>query len=376
MKTKLLFAALLVYSSSLWAQTKVDASSENKKFYFPAASFNNTKDFEKNLNNLVLKMAPMEIDEKSQKFSQDAESIYLIQKNYKGLESYSHNENFPKTSLPLKVYAEAMIADPTQGSQFKKTFTDNFTKDFSKLDESTKTAVANGYFDQKMLIEYTKMAKDYNEQLSKSKSDSISYKDAKKLLSFQGLDLVTNTILPLGKNVVKGYVLEYFQPFITGNMWMSIVKPTDVNDLPDISKEYKLVFELTDFSSKNDKETAFKNENIQLVEAGRILNLHIASGIPPEKLKMVFVIHGSATDILLKDDLYKAKYKIENPNLKLIKQMQSKGAKFVVCGQIMSWDGLKLTDLTENVKEAFSAKTALSNYQTQGYILFKFEENS
>lgn len=376
MKTKFLFTALLVYCTGLWSQTKVDISPENRKFYFPAASFTNTKDFDKNLDDLVTKMAPLEIDEKAQKFSEYADGIYLIQKNYKGLAAYSKNENFPKTSLPLKNYAEAMIADPTQGSQFKKTFTDNFTKDFNKLDESNKTAIANIYFDQKMLMEYTKMANDYKEELSKNSSDSISYKDAKKLLSFQGLDLVTNTILPLGKNVVKGYVLEYFQPFVTGNMWMSVVKPTDVNDVPDVSKEYKLVFELTDFSSKNDKETAFKNENTTLVESGRILNLHVGSGIPPEKLKMVFVIHGSATDILLKDDLYKAKYKVDNPNGKLIKQMQSKGAKFVVCGQIMSWDGLKLTNLMDNVKEAFSAKTALSNYQTQGYILFRSEANN
>ena len=72
--------------------------------------------------------------------------------------------------------------------------------------------------------------------------------------------------------------------------------------------------------------------------------------------------------------MYKDKYKVENPNLALIKQMQSKGIKFVVCGQIMTYYGYRLSDLTENVKEAFSAKTALSNYQTQGYVYYKLTD--
>ena len=108
-----------------------------------------------------------------------------------------------------------------------------------------------------------------------------------------------------------------------------------------------------------------------LREGCRIINLHIASGIPAQKLKVVYVIHGNAVDFLLNDKMYKEKFKIENPNLSLIKQMQSKGVKFIVWGQVMSWEGLKLGDLTENVKEAYSAKTALSNYQTQGYVLYK-----
>lgn len=375
MKTKLLQSFFLLYTALLFAQTKVTPPKENQKFYFPASSFSNTKDFDKNLDALIVKISPTEIDEKTQTYSRDAEIFYLMQKNYKGLENYAKSDKFPKESLPLKNFSEAMIADPAMGNQFKKTFAENFAKDFSKLDEPTKTSIANGYFDVKMLGEYQKMAGDFTEQLSKSKTDSISYKDAKKLINFEALKVMTKDILPLGKNVVNGYVLDYFQPYLTGNMWMSVVKPTEVNDLPDLSKEYKLLFEIVDFARKEEKETAFKNENGMLVEAGRIINLHIASGISAEKLKIVFVIHGSAVDFLLKNEMYKAKYKIENPNLSLIKQMQSKGAKFVVCGQIMSWDGLKLSDLTENIKEAFSAKTAVTNYQTQGFILNKIQAN-
>ena len=376
MKTKLLCSIFLIYSALIFAQKKEAAANENQKFYFPTTSFANTKDFDKHFNTLLTNISTMEIDEKKQQFSRDAEIIYLLQKNYKGLENYSKNEKFPTENLPLKNYAEAMIADPTAGNQFQNIFKDNFRKDFFKLNEQNKTAVASGYFDMKMLGEYQKMGDDFRNELSQSKTDSISYKDAKKLINFEALKVVINTILPAGKEVVKGYVLEYFQPFITGNMWMSVVQPANVNDLPDPTTTYKLVFELTDFSRKSEKETAFKNENGALIEAGRILNLHVGSGITPEKLKMVFVVHGSATDILLNNANYKAKYKVDNPNLSLIKQMQSKGAKIVVCGQIMSWDGLKLSDLTEDIKEAFSAKTALSNYQTQGYILYKFEENN
>lgn len=376
MKTKLFFSIFLIGTMLIFAQKKEVASKENQKFYFPAVSFSNTKDFDKNFNMLLTKISPLEINEQKQEYSFDAEIIYLLEKNYKGLENYSKTEKFPKENLPLKSFAEAMIADPTQGNMFTKTFSKNFSEQFNKLDEQTKTAIASGYFDQKMLGEYQKMAEDFKNQLSKNKTDSISYKDAKKLINFEALKMVTNTIMPLGKELVKNYVLNYFQPFITGNMFMSVVQPANVNDVPDANTTYKLLFELTDFSRKSDKETAFQTENGSLIEAGRILNLHVGSGISPEKLKIVFIVHASATDILLNNENYKAKFKVGNSNLPLIKQMQSKGAKFLVCGQSMSWDGLKLKDLIENVQEAFSAKTALSNYQTQGYILYKFLENN
>jgi intracellular sulfur oxidation DsrE/DsrF family protein len=156
---------------------------------------------------------------------------------------------------------------------------------------------------------------------------------------------------------------------------MSVVKPAEVNDLPDLSKDYKLLFEIVDFSRKNNVETAFKNENAMLLEAGRIINLHIASGIPADKLKVVFVIHGKAVDVLYNNKMYQEQYKIDNPNLALIKQMQDKGIKFIVCGQLMTWGGLKLSNLTEGIKEAYSAKTAVSNYQNQGYIYAKIHED-
>lgn len=376
MKTKLLLSYFLILSGFLFSQAQKDAAKNDQKFYFPASAFSNTKDFDKNFTVLLNKIAPMEIDEKKQEFSRDAEIVYLMQKNYKGLENYGKNEKFPKESLPLKNYAEAMIADPAQGNLFKKTFTENFAKDFKNLDEKTKTAIGSGYFDLKMIDEYQKMDTDFIEQLSKNKSDSITYKDAKKLLYAESLKLITKTITPLGKEVVKGYVLEYFQPYLTGNLWLSVVKPKEVNDLPDPSKEYKLVFEIVNFSRKDNKETAFQEENSLLVEAARIINLHIASGIAPEKLKAVLVIHGGATKFLFNDLMYKDNFKIANPNLPLIKQMQNKGIKFVVCGQYMTWEGLKLGDLTKNIQEAFSAKTALSNYQNQGYIYYKLENEN
>lgn len=375
MKTKLFLSCFLILSAFLFSQTP-EKSNENQKFYFPMASFSNATVFDKNFKALLNQLSPLEINEKKQEFSRDAEFLYLLQKNYVGLENYAKTEKFPKESLPLKSYAEAMIADPSQGNLFKKTFTENFAKDFKTLDDKTKTAVASGYFDLKMLDEYQKMDADFTQQLSKNKSDSITYKDAKKLLNAESLKLITKAITPLGKEVVKGYVLEYFQPYLTGNLWLSVVKPREVNDLPDPSKEYKLLFEIVNFSRKDNKETAFKDENDLLVEAARIINLHIASGIAPEKLKVVFVIHGGAVRFLFNDKMYREKYKIGNPNLPLIKQMQTKGIRFVVCGQYMTWEGLKLADLTENIYEAYSAKTALSNYQNQGYIFYKLENDN
>ena len=278
MKTKFILFLFLVSSSLNFAQKKAEVSHENQKFYFPASSFTDAKVYEKNLNNLVAKLAPMEIDEKNQKFSDDSDSFYLLQKNYKGIVEYSKNDKFPKEEMPIKVFAEAMIADPTQGSQFKKTFTEAFSKEFNKMNNPNKTSVANAYFNEKMLDESNKSANDFKAQLSKNKTDSISYNDAAKLINLESFNGVSIIILPLGKNETKAYVHEFSQPFLTGNERMSVLQPNDVDDLPDLSKEYKILFEIVSFSSKDTKETAFKNENALLIEAGRIINLHIASG--------------------------------------------------------------------------------------------------
>lgn len=368
MKTKLILFLFLTYSSLNFAQKKTDSPKENQKFYFPAFSFKNAADYEKNLNNLVSKIALSEIDEKNNKFSSETGSIYLLQNNYNRIVEYSKKDNFPKQNLPLKSYAEAMIADPTQGAQFKKIFTDSFFQEFNNMNNPAKTLVANAYFNEKTLDESNKSASDFKEQFSKNKTDSISYNDAIKLIDLESFNRVSKIILPLGKNETKDYVHEFSQPYLIGNERMSVLKPKDVNDLADVSKDYKLLFEIDNFSSKGTKETAFKNENALLLEAGRIINLHIASGIPAKKLKVVFVVRGPAIFFLLNDSMYKSKFKVENPNISLIKQMQSKGITFVVCGQTMAWGGYRLSDLTENVKEAVSAKTARSNYESQGYV--------
>lgn len=370
MKAKFIFFLLFAFSTVYFAQKKIEVSKENQKFYFPSASFSNHKDFEKNLNHLILKIAPLEINEKTQSFSVDAGNIYLIQKNYQALENFSKNANFPKESLPIKSFAEAMIEDPTQENLFKKIFVENFSRDFNKLNGPSKMAVAR-QFDEKRLKSYEKMAADFKMQLSKSKSDSITFNEAEKLIGFESRKALDNNVLALVNNIVKDYIMTFFQPFITGPMGVSVVEPKEVNDLPDLSKDYKILFDIGNFSNEDNKETAYKTENSSLVEAGRIMNLHVASGISPENLKIVIVLHGRAVNFLLNNDFYKEKYKIENPNLSLIKQMQSKGVKFIICGQTMVGNGLKLNDLTENIKEAFSAKTALSNYQTQGFVLYQ-----
>ena len=286
---------------------------------------------------------------------------------------YAANEKFPKLYFPFVSYAKAMKADPNGGDTFRKKFTEEFAKDFKSKPESDRTMSAMYFFDPKIVKELAKQKDEFVEKLTLKKSDSISFKDAGSLLSFELAKQFTEKTLEIGQPIVKGYIPEYSQPFITGSLWASVTKPKEVNDFPDLTKDYKLLFELTDFNWKSDKETAYKNDNSFLVETTRILNLHGGSGIPTDRIKPVYFLHGYAMDILMNNDNYKKKYKADNPNLALIKQLQSKGAKFVVCGQSMTWQGWKLSDFTEDVKEAFSAKTALTSYQKQGYILHKID---
>lgn len=68
-------------------------------------------------------------------------------------------------------------------------------------------------------------------------------------------------------------------PFIKGSKWSGVIPVSDPAEIPDPMHDYKLLFELTD---KNPDSLA-KEINRGLDEVARVLNLHVASGIPPKK---------------------------------------------------------------------------------------------
>jgi len=103
-----------------------------------------------------------------------------------------------------------------------------------------------------------------------------------------------------------------------------------------------------------------------LSEVARVINLHIASGVPQNKISPVIVSHGSALYALSNNEYYQKHFKKDNPNIKLINELKSIGTKFIVCGQAMTFHEMKIEDFLPDVKLSLTAQTVLTHYQLKG----------
>ncbi len=155
-------------------------------------------------------------------------------------------------------------------------------------------------------------------------------------------------------------------PVIDAGPNSGVVAVQDVTEVPDPNIEYKLLFEFT----SNNPDSMSKEINMGLAEAARIINLHVASGIPLKKIKPVIVVHGGSLNAMSTNDFYKKKYKTDNPNLKVISELKKIGARFIVCGQAMAFFSFKKEDLDPDMKISITAQTVLSSYMLKGFKLY------
>ena len=160
-------------------------------------------------------------------------------------------------------------------------------------------------------------------------------------------------------------------PLIKSEPMSGVIPVNDVTEKPDPTMKYKLLFNVS-IGSKDSAKV--RKVNSGLSEVGRVINLHIASGIPKENLEVVVVVHGMALFSVANNEAYQSNFKIDNPNLILMKELEDAGAKFVACGQAMAFLEFKHKDLLPNIKISLTAQTALSNYQLKGFV--KYDETT
>jgi intracellular sulfur oxidation DsrE/DsrF family protein len=158
-------------------------------------------------------------------------------------------------------------------------------------------------------------------------------------------------------------------PLLKGSKWSGVLPVENPTEIPDTNKEYKLLFELT---AKN-KDSLSNEINESLDEVARVINLHGASGIPAKNIVPVIVIHGPGLEMVKTNAAYQKRHKIDNPNLKLVADLEKLGAKFIACGQAMAFFDVHKEDLLPEVKITVSAQVVLSNYRSQGYSLYRIE---
>jgi len=134
----------------------------------------------------------------------------------------------------------------------------------------------------------------------------------------------------------------------------------------DTSADLKVIFDV----SKSSEDKSVINKYIET--AARFLNMHANEGMSNDQLHVAMTIHGGAWQDVMNNEAYKAKYGIDNPNAKLIDQLNEAGVDIIICGQTASFRDMKKEHINPNVKMALSAMTALLQYQEQGYKFIKF----
>ncbi len=160
-------------------------------------------------------------------------------------------------------------------------------------------------------------------------------------------------------------------PFINAGDGSGVLPVEGVDEIPDPKRQYDLLFEFTTAAVDSTQ----KKKNPGLVEIARILNLHVASGIPPSHIHAIVLTHGESLYSIMNNDAFLAKYKKQNPNDKLIDEMMKDDVKFIACGQAMQFYQLKKEQLHAGVKVSLTAQTVKSNYLGQGYVLYDISDD-
>ena len=158
------------------------------------------------------------------------------------------------------------------------------------------------------------------------------------------------------KRIQGPIIMDYGATFVVPN--------PDI--VTEINSELKVIFDV-------DKSSDDKSEVNRYIEvAARFFNMHVKAGMNPSQLKAAMTIHAGAAQDVLNNDVYKAKYGVDNPNFKLINALSEAGVEIIVCGQSAAKNNMSREDINPNVKIALSATTALIQYQNKGYQFVKY----
>ncbi len=164
-------------------------------------------------------------------------------------------------------------------------------------------------------------------------------------------------------------------PVFKSSLDMAVETVENVDEYPDPTLTYNIIVDLKAFSAVDENKNKRKVDSVQinwgLFEIGRIYNLHVVAGVPKNKINIVLAVHGFSIYSLLNNEAYQKRYKTDNPNLDLIKDLSNAGVRFLVCGQAMTWGKVKKEDLVSQAKVTVTAQTTLTSYQLKGYAIMK-----
>ncbi|HKT31393.1 MAG TPA: DsrE family protein [Gammaproteobacteria bacterium] len=132
---------------------------------------------------------------------------------------------------------------------------------------------------------------------------------------------------------------------------------------PEKNVTYKAVFSVTR-GEQNPKDL-----NDDLDHVARAVNIFVSAGVPLEHLKFVVIIHGGALPAVLDNVHYKQQFGVDNPNLKIIRELETAGVRVAVCGQALAAKGYDYSWVSPDVEIALSALSTIILLQHDGYAL-------
>jgi intracellular sulfur oxidation DsrE/DsrF family protein len=166
-------------------------------------------------------------------------------------------------------------------------------------------------------------------------------------------------------NTVAEPLPEPAKPF-SAEAYGWVVVP-DAALMPDKQHTYRAIFSAT-------KGASSVTELIPAINfTATELNALIAAGATTGNANFVIDFHGTDADVGLLDNLhYKAKYGVDNPNLKVLSELKGAGVKLFVCSQQLLADHVDFKSLTPDVTIASDGLIVLMTFQNQGYAFLPF----
>ncbi|MBE15776.1 MAG: hypothetical protein CL867_05960 [Cytophagaceae bacterium] len=141
---------------------------------------------------------------------------------------------------------------------------------------------------------------------------------------------------------------------------------TDPDFKTDTTLTFKAVFDV----SKAPEDPALRNPYIETI--ARFLNMHQKAGVPISQLKVRMAMHGQASYGLLKNEFYKEKFGVDNPNIALLEAINNAGVDIILCGQTAGARNLPEARRLPLTQMALSAMTILIQSQEEGYRMIAF----
>ena len=134
---------------------------------------------------------------------------------------------------------------------------------------------------------------------------------------------------------------------------------------PDKTRDFKALYDATKPAKPEDVIPA-------VARAAFLVNALAATGLPPQHRKLAIIVHDDALPAILRDEAYKEKYGIANPNLTLLRRLREQGVELFVCGQSLHSHQIDVSKVADEVKVATSATIVSVTYQNRGYALLSF----